>query len=109
MQEEIKRRKCDECGKTEEVSGIRIGGAMFAGWLQLTLADYSVAPMLTAYSGSSEAGPSRSPWDFCCTDCLIKFLTNARKEMRKQLREHNKRMARMNEAIMRLHQKQGRK
>ena len=98
MQEEIKRRKCDECGKTEEVSGIRIGGLPFEGWLQLTC----VEPGATW-------GPSRSPWDFCCTDCLIKFLTNARKEMRKQLREHNKRMARMNEAIMRLHQKQGRK
>lgn len=100
MQEEIKRRKCDECGKTEEVSGIRIGGTMFAGWLQLTLADCS---------GATGRGPSRSPWDFCCADCLIKFLVNARKEMRKQLRKHNKRMARMNEAIRQLHQKQGRK
>ena len=96
MQEEIKRCKCDECGKVEELAGIRIGGTPFAGWLHLTLMERGMCPIWGVNSG---------PWDFCGTECLVKFLAKSRKERRKQELKNQKMVTSLNSSIRKLHKK----
>ena len=86
MIQQVERRTCDECKKTEEQAGIRIGGSQFAGWIQVQ--------RVAAYGSMAHA-----PVDFCGAGCCAKHMNRLHVEEQKLIRDARRQTGRLHRAL----------
>jgi hypothetical protein len=75
IKDAVRKRKhnsCTQCGLYADGDVVTFGGSPHQGWYTLERIDGSSRiPRCT----------NNGPWKFCCKECLVKFLTDDKKEV----------------------------